>query len=177
MITLLVSLLIIGALIFIWTNSIYNGLIESIKTIHLKQQEIEKLLDKRFKLLENLIHSVKNYPDYERSVLKDVLLLRNRSEIARLSQQASEHMALEDEISKIAANLDHIFEQHVEFKAGKQVMQIQEDIVNAESKLAYAKQVYNDNVTYYNSKQKLYIYALITRLFPTLLRKKFISWD
>ena len=86
-------------------------------------------------------------------------------------------MALEDEISKIAANLDHIFEQHVEFKAGKQVMQIQEDIVNAESKLAYAKQVYNDNVTYYNSKQKLYIYALITRLFPTLLRKKFISWD
>lgn len=46
-----------------------------------------------------------------------------------------------------------VFERYPDLKASQNVMQLQEEIVNTENKLAYSKQAYNDAIERYNAKK------------------------
>ena len=62
-----------------------------------------------------------------------------------------------------------VFEQYPDLKANQNVLQLQEEIVNTENKLAYAKQAYNDTVERYEAKKKSFFEAMIVNFF-------LISW-
>jgi LemA protein len=174
--TTLIVILVLIALIFIWAISIYNTLISLIEAINNNKKQIDIQLDRRFKVFESLIETVNKYMDYEKTTLKDVVALRNQAQAAKAAGDEKGQIAAENGISQIASNLNVVFEQYPDLKANQNVMQLQEEIVNTENKLAYSKQAYNDGIERYNAKKKSFFESMVVSIFASSLDKDFVYW-
>ncbi|KTC78516.1 LemA family protein [Legionella cherrii] len=174
--TFFIVLIIIVVLLFIWAISVYNTLIHLIEAINNDKKQIDIQLDRRFKVFESLIEAVKKYMDYEQTTLKDVVALRNQAQAAKAAGDEQGRIAAENQISQIASGLNVVFEQYPDLKASQNVMQLQEEIVNTENKLAYSKQAYNDGIERYNAKKKSFFESMVVSFFASSLDKDFVYW-
>jgi LemA protein len=172
----LITILVVLALIIFWVISVYNKLIQYIEAIHNNKKQIDVQLDRRFKVFQSLIEVVKKYMDYEKSTLKDVVALRNQAQEANKSGDNQGRMAAENAISKIAGGINLVFEQYPDLKANQNALQLQEEIVNTENKLTYAKQAYNDSIEKYNATKKLFFESMVVSTFAAKLDKNFDYW-
>lgn len=175
--TLLTVILIVAILGLFWIIGTYNKLIGLIEAVLNNKHQIDIQLDRRFKVFESLIESVKKYMDYEQTTLKDVVSLRNKAQTAKASGDEKARIAAEDGISQIASGLNVVFEQYPDLKANQNVLQLQEEIVNTENKLSYAKQAYNDGIERYEAKKKSFFEALLVQFFSAKLDKSFEYWS
>lgn len=172
----LTILVILAVIIVVYIISVYNRLIRYIETINNNKRQIDIQLDRRFKVFESLINVVKKYMDYEQTTLKDVVALRSQAQKAASVGDEKNRMAAEDAISTIASNINLVFEQYPDLKANQNVLQLQEEIVNTENKLAYAKQAYNDSIELYNAEKKSFVQSMVVGLFSSKLDKEFEYW-
>jgi len=170
---ILIILLVIGGFIVLT----YNKLITLIEAIRNNQKQIDIQLDRRFKVFESLINVVKKYMDYEQTTLKDVVALRNQAQQAKANGDETTRIAAENKISQIASGLSVVFEQYPDLKANQNVMQLQEEIVTTENKLAYSKQSYNDSIETYNANKKSFFTSMIVVMFKTKLDFDFPYWQ
>ncbi|MCW8442501.1 LemA family protein [Fluoribacter gormanii] len=174
--TFLIALIIIVVLLFLWAISVYNTLIHLIEAINNDKKQIDIQLDRRYKVFESLIEAVKKYMDYEKTTLKDVVALRNQAQTAKAAGDEEGRMAAENQISQIASGINVVFENYPDLKASQNVLQLQEEIVNTENKLAYSKQAYNDGIERYNAKKKSFFESMVVSMFSSALDKDFVYW-
>lgn len=170
---ILIIVIVIGAFIVI----AYNSLIAMIEAIRNNQKQIDIQLDRRFKVFESLINVVKKYMDYEQTTLKDVVALRNQAEKAKASGDDKARMLAENKISDIASNINLVFEQYPDLKANQNCLQLQEEIVSTENKLAFAKQSFNDSIEKYNASKKSFFTSMVVGLFKGKLDFDFPYWQ
>lgn len=163
-------------LVSLWTLAIYNKLIHLIEATNNNKNQIDVQLDRRYKVYESLIEVVKKYMDYEKTTLKEVVALRAQAQKSSASGDEKGRISAEDAISKIGTNLNLVFEQYPDLKADKNALQLQEEIVNTENKLTFAKQSYNDSVEQYKAKSKSLFESLLVGVFPEKLMKNFTYW-
>lgn len=175
--TFFLSLLVIVVLLIIVGIGIYNALIGLIEAVNNNKRQIDIQLDRRFKVFESLIETVKHYMDYEKTTLKEVVALRNQAQKAHAEGDEQARIAAENGISQIASGLNVVFEQYPDLKASQNVVQLQEEIVNTENKLSYAKQAYNDSVERYYAKKKSAVESMVVGAFPAKLDKEFDYWS
>jgi LemA protein len=172
-IIILIVLLLLGGYIVMT----YNTLIAQIEATRNNQKQIDIQLDRRYKVFESLINVVKKYMDYEQTTLKDVVALRGQAQQAKASGDNAGQMDAENQISKIASNINVVFEQYPELKANQNAMQLQEEIVSTENKLAYSKQAFNDSIEHYNANKKSFFAAMIVGMFRSKLDCDFPYWQ
>lgn len=172
LITLVIILAIVAFIILT-----YNRLIAQIEAIRNSQKQIDIQLDRRFKVFESLINVVKKYMDYEQTTLKDVVALRNQAQQAKASGDEAARINAENKISDIASHINLVFEQYPDLKANQNVMQLQEEIVSTENKLAYAKQSYNDSIELYNANKKSFPANAVVKVFRSKLDLDFPYWQ
>jgi LemA protein len=170
-------ILIILLAVAVFVVFTYNRLIALIEAVRNNQKQIDIQLDRRFKVFESLINVVKKYMDYEQTTLKDVVALRNQAQQAKASGDEEGRIAAENKISTIASNLNLVFEQYPDLKANQNCMQLQEEIVSTENKLAYAKQSYNDSIENYNANKKSFFTSMIVGVFKSKLDFDFPYWQ
>jgi LemA protein len=172
------TLIIIGIvilIILIWIIATYNTLVRLIAFVKNNLKQIDIQLDRRFKVFENLVSVVSKYMDYEKTVLKDVVALRGQAQQAKSSGDSAGRMQAENEISKVLSGINVVFERYPDLKANQNAMQLQEEIVNTENKLAFAKQAYNDSVTKYNYTKQSFFQQFVVGLFKKL-NQEFALW-
>jgi LemA protein len=155
----------------------YNKLIAQIEAVRNNQKQIDIQLDRRFKVFESLINVVKKYMDYEQTTLKDVVALRNQAQAAKASGDEKTRIAAENQISDIAGKINIVFEQYPQLKANENCIQLQEEVVSTENKLAYAKQSYNDSIENYNATKKSFFTSAIVSLFKGKLDFEYPYWQ
>jgi len=173
--TLVVVIIILVILAFVIVG-IYNKCIRLIEDIRNNKKQIDIQLDRRFKVFESLINVVKKYMDYEQTTLKDVVKLRGQAKQAQQEGNEKARMAAENQISKIASNLNLVFEQYPNLKADSNALQLQEEIVNTENKLAFSKQALNDSIERFNAYKKSFPQTLVVSGFATRLNQTFEYW-
>ncbi len=164
-------------LVFTWMVVIYNKLIAMIEACNNNHKQIDIQLDRRYKVFESLIEVVKKYMDYEKTTLKDVVALRNQAQQAQASGDEQKRIDAENAISKIAAGINVVFERYPDLKANQNVLQLQEEIVNTENKLAFAKQAFNDSIERYNATKKSFFESIVVAIFKGKLDKDFVYWN
>lgn len=175
--TLLIILLVL-VILFGWcVVSVYNHLIGLIETIRNNHKQIDIQLDRRYKVFESLIEVVRQYMDYERSTLKDVVALRHQAQAAKQTGDDDARMKAESKISKVLSGLHVVFEQYPDLKANQNAIHLQEAIVSTENKLAYAKQAYNDSLERYNAKKKTVFPSVVVSTFSSKLDFHFPYWQ
>jgi len=155
----------------------YNRLIGQIEAIKNNHKQIDIQLDRRFKVFESLINVVKKYMDYEKTTLKDVVALRNQAQEAKKQGDEKARIEAENKISGIASNINLVFEQYPDLKANQNAIQLQEEIVSTENKLAFAKQSYNDSIEIYNANKQTFPTNLVVAAFSAKLDRDFPYWQ
>lgn len=173
---LLILLLVIVVVFIGWSIGIYNKLIGLIEAINNNKRQIDIQLDRRFKVFQSLIEAVKKYMDYEKTTLKEVVELRSQAQAAKESGNEKARIEAEEGISKIASGINLVFEQYPDLKASQNVLQLQEEIVNTENKLSFAKQAYNDSVERYEAKKKSFFESMVVGFFESKLDKQYEYW-
>lgn len=166
--TLVIILIILAVLIGIFIVTTYNRLIGEIEAVKNDQKQIDVQLDRRFKVFESLVNVLKNYMDYERSTLKDVVALRNQAQMAHARGDEKTRIDNENKISQILGGINVVFEQYPTLKANENALQLQEEIVNTENKLAFAKQSLNDSIERYNADKKSFFASMVVGGFQKL---------
>lgn len=171
-----IILIAVVVVVLVYIIGIYNRLVAMIEAIRNNQKQVDIQLDRRYKVFQSLIEVVKKYMDYEQTTLKDVVALRNQALSAKASGDSAAMMASENKISGILLGLNVVFEQYPDLKANQNAVQLQEEIVNTENKLAFAKQALNDSIERYNAEKKSFFQSMVVKLFSSL-NQDFPYWQ
>lgn len=174
---IVIAVIIVVLLLIFYTIAVYNALIRMIEAVRNNERQIDIQLDRRYKVFESLINVVKNYMDYEKSTLKEVVALRNQALAAKDSGDVETRQHAENKISGILSSINVVFEQYPDLKANQNALQLQEEIVNTENKLAYSKQAYNDSIERYNAKKKSFFESMVVKWFAEKLDFNFPYWS
>ena len=148
----LILVLVVGA----WLIVAYNGLV-SLKnqTINAFKQ-IDVQLKRRHDLIPNLVNAVKGAMDFEKSTLEAVIQARNQAvKVGAAGPDAIKQISqAENTLSSALQRLMVVVEQYPQLKATANVGQLQEELTSTENRIAFARQLYNDTATQYNTRQQ-----------------------
>ena len=149
---LLVLLVVVG----LWVIGAYNGLIALKNQTVNAFKQIDVQLKRRHDLIPNLVNAVKGAMDFERGTLEAVIQARNQAVAVphsgpeNMKQIGKAETALTGALSRLMV----VVEQYPQLKATGNVGQLQEELTSTENKIAFARQLYNDTATQYNTKQQ-----------------------
>jgi LemA protein len=167
---MLMALLVVLVVLAVWVIAAYNGLISLKNQVANAWKQIDVQLKRRHDLIPNLVNSVTGAMQFERGTLEAVVSARAKAVAVQAGGAGSPGSATgasvaataaaETELSGALGKLFAVVEAYPTLKATGNVAQLQEELASTENKIAFARQLYNDTATEYNTKQ---------RQFPTML--------
>ena len=155
--------LAIIAVIVIYCIVAYNGLIRRRNQIENAWSQIDVQLKRRIDLIPNLVETVKGYAAHEKETLDAVVQARNAA-IAAPATPAGQAQA-DNQITGALRQLFALSEAYPDLKANQNFLALQEELTGTESKIAYARQFYNDQVMGLNTKIQSFPSSVVANLF------------
>jgi LemA protein len=149
-----IVLLILTALIVAWCVGAYNNLIALKNQVANAWKQIDVQLKRRHDLVPNLLAAVKGAMNFERETLEAVISARNQAIQVSSGGDVSKIAASEGQLTGALHRLLAVVESYPDLKATTNIGQLQEELTSTENKIAFARQLYNDVTTQYNTKQK-----------------------
>ena len=167
-IVVIVAILVIPVILVI---GLYNGLVQLRNRYKNAFAQIYVQLKRRYDLIPNLVETVKSFMQHERETLEAVIQARNVATSAR--EQASpadggsmQNLASAD--SGLGGALGRLFalsESYPELRSNQNMLQLQEELTSTESKVAFARQAYNEAVMHFNNKLEMFPSNIIAGFF------------
>jgi len=132
---------------------LYNSLVGLRNQVRNAWSQIDVQLKRRHDLIPNLVTAVKGYLQHEREVFERVAEARTRAMAASGAAQAG---AAEGALSRAVSGLIAVMERYPDLKANANVLALQEELVTTENRIGFARQLYNDMVARYNTRQQVF---------------------
>ncbi len=151
----------VAALLVLVLIGTYNGLVGLRNQVANAWKQIDVQLQRRHDLIPNLVNAVRGYMEFERDTLERVIAARTRAVSATGAQAQAQ---AEGELTQALGRLFAVAEQYPDLKANQNVMQLQEELTTTENQLGFARQLYNDLVMRYNTRQSVFPTNLFARL-------------
>lgn len=134
------------ALVIFWMIATYNRMVVLRNRIDNAWSQVDVQLRRRYDLIPNLVETVKGYASHERETFEEVTRARQAGiDASTVADQAQ----AENMISQALRRLFAVAEAYPELRAVESFRQLQEELSGTESKIAYARQFYNDTVLMY----------------------------
>lgn len=157
----LIVLLVILAAISLWVMSAYNTLIALKNRVLNAWKQIDVQLKRRHDLIPNLVETAKGAMKFERETMEAVVSARNK---AISAQGVKATAAAEGQLTQALGRLFAVVEAYPDLKATGNIGQLQEELTSTENKIGFARQLYNDEATQYNTRQMQFPTNLIAGL-------------
>jgi len=123
---------------------------------------IDVQLKRRHNLIPNLVASVKGYSQYEKNLLDQIT--QKRSEAVKV-ENIKEKAPAESDLSGMLKNLFIAVENYPELKANQNFLDLQNQLVEIEDQLQYARRYYNGAVRNYNVRVESFPSNIIAGIF------------
>ena len=112
---------------------------------------IDVQLTRRADLIPNLVNTVKGYAAHEKSVLEEVTAARTAVQQAAADGTVPEKAAAEARLDRALVDVLAVAEAYPDLKASSNFLQLQQQLADTESQLAFARQYYNDAAAQLNA--------------------------
>ena len=110
--------------------------------------QIDVQLRRRYDLIPNLVQTVQGYAAHEKELFEHVAEARSRGMGAT---NVADQAQAENMITAGLGRLMAVAERYPDLKANQNFLALQEELTGTESKIAYARQFYNDQVMRLNT--------------------------
>ncbi len=154
--------IVLVAVVILWIILMYNSFVRVYNQVKNAWAQIDVQLKRRTDLIPNLIESVKGYMKHEKEVLTQVTQARTALMNA---QTPAENAQADNMLSGALKSLFAVSENYPDLKANTNFLQLQEELVGTENKVAYSRQHYNDMVMRYNTKLESFPNNLFSGMF------------
>ena len=165
-----IVVVILGVLVV----GLYNGLVRRRNQVDNAWSQVDVQLKRRLDLVPNLVETVKGYAAHEQKTLEAVITARN-SALAAPSQPAAQAEA-GNALSGALRQLFALSESYPDLKANQNFLALQEELTATESRVAYARQFYNDSVLGYHNKLDTFPTVIVAK-FGNFPRREFFQAD
>ncbi len=153
---------VVVVLLILYVMSTYNALVKLRNRVKDQWAQIEVLLKRRADLIPNLVETVKGYASHEKSTLEGVIEARNKAISATTPQ---EEMKASGELSQALSRLLALTEAYPDLKANTNFMDLQNNLKEAEDKISFGRQFYNDTVLKYKDRLEMFPSNIIASIF------------
>ncbi len=163
----MIFFLIVVAIVAIWMVMAYNSLIALRNQTANALKQIDVQLKRRHDLIPNLLSAVQGAMDFEKDTLAAVIAARNGAITAAAGldpQHVAASAMAESKLSGALTKFMAVVEAYPDLKATGNVKQLQEELTSTENKVGFARQLYNDTATHYNTKQQQFPTNLVAGL-------------
>ncbi len=149
-------------LLALYGVSVYNGLVTLRNRVKNSWSQIEVQLKNRADLIPNLVETVKGYATHEKEVFENVTKARSQVMNAQGVQQTAEaNEGLTSALSRMLLTV----EAYPDLKADKNFLSLQAELKDAEEKIRYARQFYNDVVMKFNTAIEVFPKNIFANIF------------
>jgi LemA protein len=157
-----ILIIFIFFIILVWSILIYNNLVNDKNTSFAAWSDIDVQLKRRHDLIPKLVDAVKQYANYESSLLESVTTLRSQAaSIEKIAERENIERELNSQVHKIIA----ITENYPELKANQNFLELQKDISAVENDIQYSRRYYNGAVRNINTRIDSFPDLVVARLF------------
>ena len=150
----------------------YNRLVRSRNRVDTAWSDVDVQLQRRHDLIPQLVSSVDAYAKYERATLEAVTELR--SEAMRVTDLDARGKA-EEELSAGVQRLIALAESYPDLKANENFLNLQNELVETENYLQFARRYYNGSVRDYNTMTETVPSNIVAGMFNFDARNSFRS--
>jgi LemA protein len=126
----------------------FNRLISLRQRVDNGWSQIDVQLRRRYDLIPNLVQTVEGYAAHERELFEAVAEARSKAMSAR---SVGDQAQAENLVTAGLRQLLAVAENYPDLKASQNFLALQEELTGTESKIAYARQFYNDQVMRLNT--------------------------
>ncbi len=148
-----------------WVWTVYNSLINLHHRLEQGWSQVDVQLKRRHDLIPNLIEAIRRYRDYESETQILLTELRGQGE-------ATPPGVAGPDFKGIAPMLRAIIERYPDLKANESFLQLHQALVDAEQRIALARDYFNEIATFYNTRLEIVpdrFIAVLARLHPATL--------
>ncbi len=166
----IIVIVVIVVLLLLFFVLQYNGLVRLKNRVENAWAQIDVQLRRRYDLIPNLVETVKGYASHERETLEAVVQARNAAMAAEGPAEAAQ---TENMLTGALRQLFALSEAYPDLKANQNFAQLQEELTATESRIAFARQHYNDSVLGYNTKIETFPANIVAGMFHFTEREYF----
>ncbi|MDP3291740.1 MAG: LemA family protein [Sulfuricurvum sp.] len=153
-----IFLILLGVLTLI-AILMYNSLIAKKNQVDNIFAGVDAVLKKRFDLIPNLVASVSQYMEHEKSTLEKVTEYRAQAMKPGISDEAK--IALDAKLTSALGAINIAMEAYPDLKANENVMHLQRSLSEIEEQISAARRAYNQAVTDLNNAIEMFPTNLI----------------
>ena len=154
-----VALVALVALFGVWS---FNRLVRTRNRVDNGWAQIDVQLKRRRDLIPNLVETVKGYAAHERELFEHVANVRASAiDAGGVEKQAQAENAVTAGLRQLMA----VAENYPDLKANENFLALQEELSGTESKIAYARQFYNDEVMSLNTLIQSFPSSVVAKMF------------
>lgn len=133
---------------------IYNSLIGKKNQVENIFAGVDAVLKKRFDLIPNLVASVSQYMEHEKSTLEKVTELRAQAMKPGISPE--QKISLDAKLTSALGAINLAMEAYPDLKANENVMHLQRSLNEIEEQISAARRAYNQAVTDLNNAIEMF---------------------
>ena len=141
---------------------LFNRLVKDRNRVRSAWSDIDVQLTRRHDLVPRLVAAVQAYAGHERATLEAVTELRAQS-VA--SNRLADKAGLEDRLQTGVHKLLLLAEAYPDLKANKNFIELQNELVELEDHLQYARRFYNGSVRVLNTRIETVTDMIVAQLF------------
>jgi len=158
----------------LWLVMAYNRLARLRVRCENAYSQIDVQLKRRFDLVPNLVEAVKGSMAHERQTLEAVIRARAAAVDGLRGASGAMHggvvgmgalAAASGQLDVALGRLFGVMERYPDLKANQNALQLQEELVHTENRIAFARQGYNDSVQSLNAQIAMFPTNVVAGLF------------
>jgi LemA protein len=158
------------ALVLLYAIYLFNRLVSLRNRVDNGWSQIEVQLRRRYDLIPNLVETVKGYAAHERELFEHVAEARSQ---AIGASTVGDQAQAENQLTAGLRRLMAVAENYPDLKASQNFLALQEELTGTESRIAYARQFYNDQVMLLNTRIQAVPSNVVAKLFGFTPREFF----
>jgi LemA protein len=158
------------ALVLLYAIYLFNRLVSLRNRVDNGWSQIDVQLRRRYDLIPNLVETVKGYAAHERELFEQVAAARSQ---AIGASSVGDQAQAENQLTAGLRRLMAVAENYPDLKASQNFLALQEELTGTESRIAYARQFYNDQVMLLNTRIQAVPSNVVAKVFGFTPREFF----
>jgi len=160
------------AVLGLWAVATYNGLVGLDQNAVAQWAQVETQYQRRYDLIPNLVNTVKQYQQFEASLLTELTSLRSQwTSASTVDEKVAVGSATDSAISRLLL----VYENYPELKSITAVSGLMDELAGTENRISVERMRYNTAVQSYNTAVKTFPTNLLASAFGFAEKAYFTS--